>query len=245
MNNIENYYKGYYQRMGEAAYTMEKSKESSRVRQLCDWVTQVTPKGGKVLDIGCGDFYLSKALPDYKWSGLDMNTQRVPAGANVKEHDLAVQPYPFDSGTFDTIICSEVLEHLFSPEIANMEARRMIKPGGHYIVSTPNFDFVDHFLVQFRQVMFHSDKQWTREHIHFYNLESHTELLKRADFRVLDYTGADAHYSAFFAEARSVLKDLLVTQLQQPYFTDDVVDQVIGRCFRTSSHTIMMLTKAV
>ncbi len=45
---------------------------------------------------------------------------------------------PYDDATFDYVACLEGLEHLENPHQAIREFRRLLKPGGHLIVSLPN-----------------------------------------------------------------------------------------------------------
>ena len=44
---------------------------------------------------------------------------------------------PFEDETFDTIICSDVLEHIWNPEFVLGEMKRICKKGGHIIINTP------------------------------------------------------------------------------------------------------------
>jgi SAM-dependent methyltransferase len=46
-------------------------------------------------------------------------------------------------GAFDIIVCTEVLEHTLDPFAAVRELRRLLKPGGHLLVTTP-FNFRIH-----------------------------------------------------------------------------------------------------
>ncbi len=46
---------------------------------------------------------------------------------------------PFDDATFDTIVCSEVLEHIPDYHQAIAEIARVIKPGGRLAVSVPRY----------------------------------------------------------------------------------------------------------
>lgn len=47
--------------------------------------------------------------------------------------------YPYDDDSFDTVICCELLEHLYDDPMHMMgEVNRILRPGGHFVVSTPN-----------------------------------------------------------------------------------------------------------
>ncbi len=50
----------------------------------------------------------------------------------------ANQRLPFDDGSFDLVWCSEVIEHLQDPAFSLGELRRVTKPGGLLVLTTPN-----------------------------------------------------------------------------------------------------------
>ena len=57
----------------------------------------------------------------------------------AKQCDIEMQPWPFADETFDTIVCTEVLEHmLFDPMFAATEMSRVLKPGGQVLITVPN-----------------------------------------------------------------------------------------------------------
>lgn len=58
----------------------------------------------------------------------------------VLDHfDAEKDPYPYDSESFDTVLCCELIEHLFSDPMYMMsEVNRILKPGGHLVLTTPN-----------------------------------------------------------------------------------------------------------
>jgi SAM-dependent methyltransferase len=65
------------------------------------------------------------------WTYLDVSTARAP-------HVSAdVQHLPFADATFDTVMCLEVLQYVDEPATALSEMRRVVRPNGALIVSTP------------------------------------------------------------------------------------------------------------
>jgi len=83
---------------------------------------------GKTLDIGCSTSGYAKYFPNR--IGLDIAEKE---GVDVvgDAHDL-----PFSDNEFEVILCTEVLEHLHSPQIAINEMRRILKKGGTLILTT-------------------------------------------------------------------------------------------------------------
>lgn len=200
------------------------------------WLQDNLRPGAKVLDIGCGDGTFSEALPQYNWTGIDINTEVTKFNGQRLTFDLEKTPYDLEEASFDAVICSEVLEHLWAPEKIHAEANRLLKPNGLYAISTPNFDWVEHHFGSFRQVMYNLQEGHTREHIRFYNLDSHVNMLASAGFRAKDYMGADLQFGSFFRAARVLLsKGLCKNQ------SIGEIDYTLGRMFPTICHTIGVL----
>lgn len=236
MSSMQEYYREYFKNGG--SYTLGSSGMPSRALSIITWLSDL-PKGSRVLDIGCGDMSFSKYMPSLEWVGMDICTDR--AVGHAITHDLMKVPYPFGDASFDACVCSEVLEHVWDLRVVHKEAHRVLKIGGMYVISTPNFDWVEHHLAAFRQVMFNPENAWTMEHIRFYNRPIHEALLKAAGFHVADYTGADPHFGEFFQGARKHLKSLMLTLGHEQYKADAIVDMDLGRMFRDVSHTIAFL----
>jgi SAM-dependent methyltransferase len=97
-------------------------------------------RGAAVLDAPCGEGALAAALrrAGYDAFGVDI----APSGARVlgaayRAADLN-GPLPFDDETFDAVLSIEGIEHLENGYGYLRELRRVLKPGGHLILTTPN-----------------------------------------------------------------------------------------------------------
>lgn len=92
---------------------------------------------GKLIDIGCGTKPYKEMISPFvkEHIGVD-HEQTFHDKSNV---DLFGTAYnvPADSASFDSAICTAVLEHLEEPEQALAECYRLLKPGGSVIYSVP------------------------------------------------------------------------------------------------------------
>jgi ubiquinone/menaquinone biosynthesis C-methylase UbiE len=91
---------------------------------------------GDVLDIGAGRDLLRKVAGDSvkRWISLDFDTRATTIDVQGDAHSL-----PFDEASFDCIVCADVLEHLYDPEKALEEMRRVLRARGILIISVPFF----------------------------------------------------------------------------------------------------------
>lgn len=102
-------------------------------------------KKGRILDLGSGTFpyFLSQVDFNKKYAldkGLEDNTS-FPKKISKVDLDLEKQKFPFKDNTIDVITMLAVIEHLnpkSAPEVLK-EAKRVLKPNGVIIVTTPSF----------------------------------------------------------------------------------------------------------
>ncbi|WP_200308042.1 class I SAM-dependent methyltransferase [Streptomyces adelaidensis] len=99
-----------------------------------------------VLDIGCGDgtaaataapFLTGHRIIGIDWSQDALRRARARLPYAVRG-ELADGGLPFRSESADAVLFSEVIEHLVDPDGALDEIRRVLRPGGHLMLSTPN-----------------------------------------------------------------------------------------------------------
>ena len=96
---------------------------------------------GKLLDIGCGDKPYEQFFSDVvsEYIGIDLQ-QEDSANKLPKKADVYCdinKGLPFEDETFDTILCTEVLEHIPEPDNLIREARRVLKKDEFLIISAP------------------------------------------------------------------------------------------------------------
>jgi glycosyltransferase involved in cell wall biosynthesis/SAM-dependent methyltransferase len=58
---------------------------------------------------------------------------------DIDHFDAEKDRFPYDDEHFSTVICGELIEHLFADPMHLMaEVNRILKPGGHLVLTTPN-----------------------------------------------------------------------------------------------------------
>lgn len=94
---------------------------------------------GTLLDVGCGHRpYEPVAPPGVRWIGMDTKASD-RSGADAWALAGAL---PFRDGAFDTVLCTQVLEHVEDPGAAVAEMVRVLRPGGKLIVTVPQAWFL-------------------------------------------------------------------------------------------------------
>jgi len=165
------------------------------------------PRGGRVLDVGCGDGRLLEAFAALGFKGV--GTERAGrrpralgalAGVDICPGDLTDTDLAPDQ--FDLCVYWHVLEHLHDPLASLGEARRVLRPGGRLVVAVPNIDSL-----QARwsgAAWFHLDLP---RHLFHFTPASLAALLARAGFRV-DRIGHHSLEQNPFGILQSVLNRL-------------------------------------
>lgn len=93
---------------------------------------------GRMLDAGCGLKPYKAYFKDKvdKYIGLDYSPKSDYLG-NKADICGDMRRLPFKDNSFDTILCSEALEHIDTPEIVMNEFFRTIKKNGKLIITAP------------------------------------------------------------------------------------------------------------
>lgn len=93
---------------------------------------------GKLLDLGCGKAPLYGTYAPYvddvilaDWEQSPYTNVRVDVRCDIAKR------LPFQGNSFDTVILSDVLEHISDPRNSMHEVARVLKPGGSVLINVP------------------------------------------------------------------------------------------------------------
>ncbi|MBN8216131.1 MAG: class I SAM-dependent methyltransferase [Spirochaetes bacterium] len=97
----------------------------------------------RFLDIGCGGGNRTVLFegPGREIHGFDAKDWREPALKDriaFRLGDMMTEPLPYPDGFFDLVFSFDVFEHVPHPERIMSEAKRVLAPGGVFLLSTPN-----------------------------------------------------------------------------------------------------------
>jgi 2-polyprenyl-3-methyl-5-hydroxy-6-metoxy-1,4-benzoquinol methylase len=105
--------------------------------------------GERVLDVaaGSGNAAIAAARRDASVTATDIvepllaaATERAAIdGLSIATAVADAQELPFEDESFDVVVAGELLEHLRDPRRVVGEIRRVLRPGGRFVGSVPNF----------------------------------------------------------------------------------------------------------
>lgn len=98
---------------------------------------------GAALDVGCGSGFtcaaLGRSFSRVSCADLtDHRFDRLKSGSEFASFDLNFDVWPYEDGAFDMVTALQVIEHLENPFLIMREARRVLRPGGLFVISMPN-----------------------------------------------------------------------------------------------------------
>jgi 2-polyprenyl-3-methyl-5-hydroxy-6-metoxy-1,4-benzoquinol methylase len=153
--------------------------------------------GKRVLDVGCSSGYLARPLVERGCTviGIERDPKAAEAARNVCAEvlvgDVEVMDLPFESNSFDVVLCGDLVEHLRDPERYLVRVRPFLRLGGRLVLSTPN-------VANWSMRLSLLGGRWRytergildRTHLHLFTRKSLVETLERAGYRVveLDFT---------------------------------------------------------
>lgn len=92
---------------------------------------------GRLLDVGCGAQPLRRELAAHARRVVGMERDRERYAATAPQVWGSALALPFAADSFDTVYASQVLEHVPEPGLMVSELSRVLRPGGHLILTAP------------------------------------------------------------------------------------------------------------
>ena len=104
---------------------------------LRDAMSEFAPKlSGRLLDVGCGSKPYQALFAVDAYVGLDIDSE-ASRKRGIADHHYDGNTFPFADASFDTVLCNQVLEHVFNPDEFLREIVRVLKPSGKLLLTVP------------------------------------------------------------------------------------------------------------
>ena len=146
-------------------------------------VQKITPKRGKILEIGSGHgFFVELAHNNnFKITGIEISKEKRNMSKKVTDAeilDIDINFQELDIKDFDTIVMFHVLEHITNPFPFLKKIRNMLKPQGKIVVEVPN---CNDFQLDLNDA--YRNFYWQRAHLHYFTPKILKKALNKTGFK--------------------------------------------------------------
>jgi SAM-dependent methyltransferase len=198
-----------------------------------------------IVDIGAAPYLLTAALKEqgYQVEGIDIHPERFASsiaafGLTVRRCDVEADRLPYQTGAVDVLVMNEIFEHLrINPIHTFAELRRVLRPGGLLLMSTPNGLSLTRLAAlclrgrpgpQIHEEYDKLDRLGHMGHVREYAVNEVLDFLRSASFQPVAIVHR-GRYALNGGSLRSLAADTFGRALPQvrPYFT--VVARTSGR----------------
>lgn len=156
-------------------------------------------KNKYILDLGCGNGYLVNYLVKHGYNvyGTDASEKGIAIAKETNADRFFVQdlssdklPFQLQNIPFDTIISTEVIEHLYNPEAFIGFCREQLGKGGEIIITTPYHGYLKNLILSiFNKWDAHMNPLWLGGHIKLWSKRTLTGALSNAGFTTIVFKG--------------------------------------------------------
>jgi ubiquinone/menaquinone biosynthesis C-methylase UbiE len=123
-------------------------KLACRVEQFAARLSELCPRPGKILDLGCGTGEIAAAIDriGYQVTACDFAEEMIEVARSSHTGTgvnwICLKPdwkvLPFKDGSFDGIVASSVFEYLLDVQAVAAELARVLRPEGVMLLTVPN-----------------------------------------------------------------------------------------------------------
>ena len=154
-------------------------------------------EGKRVLDIGCSSGYLARPLVKRGCTVVGIEQDPIAAEqarevcAEVLVGDAEEMELAFEPGSFDVLLCGDLVEHLRDPQRFLSRIRPFLRPDGRLVLTTPNVaNWANRLGLLVGRWRYTDRGILDRTHLHLFTRATLVDTLERAGYRVveLDYT---------------------------------------------------------
>lgn len=175
-------------------------------------------ENNKVLDIGCYDGTIGNLLKknNNQVYGIEISKEAaeiaIKRGLKVKIQNIESR-FDFENNFFDVVVAGEIIEHILDTDFFIDEIKRVLKPGGFLVLSTPNVASLGRRILlllgknPFFEAAFGYPPEAQAGHIRFFTKSLLLRFLEHKGFKITKFTSNVVN----FTSSGKITSKLLVT----------------------------------
>ena len=224
LSELEEYYNGYGRNDYLSPITIK------RYHEILDQF-ESSRKTNKLLDVGCGIGYFLEVAKKRGWEvyGTEYTEEAIKIceskGIQMKQGIL--DPTHYDLESFDVITSFEVIEHINNPQIEISHISSLLRKGGLFYVTTPNFNsLLRYYLGPKYNVI-----GWP-EHLSYYTPSTINKLIKKYQFKKVFIQTTGISITRFLTSKKPATAKEILEGTE--FIAADTQDEILRNSFETN-----------
>ncbi|MGH2829308.1 MAG: class I SAM-dependent methyltransferase, partial [Actinomycetota bacterium] len=133
-----------YQHMSDIVFNLNGQRSRVRVfEHVIGYLMRRHPAPGRILDVGCFTGTLLEVAAGRGWEPWGVEINKVASGyardqLGYRVHTGLLHDAALPGDHFDAVAATDTIEHLIDPLGSLREIHRVLKPGGHVVLTVPN-----------------------------------------------------------------------------------------------------------
>jgi 2-polyprenyl-3-methyl-5-hydroxy-6-metoxy-1,4-benzoquinol methylase len=163
---------------------------------MAEIINQLDPKEINILDIGCydGTFLSLIKNRNNNFYGVEANDWGVEKSRKKR---IKIQQFffdgkeslPYEDNFFDIVVAGEIIEHIFDTDLFLAEIKRVLKPEGKLLISTPNIASLGRRLLLLLGISplieLSPNEPESVGHIRYFTFKTLKKILEKHGFKIL------------------------------------------------------------
>jgi 2-polyprenyl-3-methyl-5-hydroxy-6-metoxy-1,4-benzoquinol methylase len=155
-----------------------------------------------VLDLGCGTGIFLDLIKNKCKSveGMEISTKVAQIGRQ-RGYKITLgdvhQVFPYKDNSFNIITAGEIIEHIYDTDFFLNEIKRILKPNGFLIISTPNIATIGRRLMLLFgfNPLIETSLEHASGHIRYFTKKSLEELLNKHGYKITEHTSDTINFT--------------------------------------------------